>query len=710
MPDICELPPLISINERGYILKKYSNFFSPTLVFVGISVMKQWKRAIEEFTTLKAFIVNTVYELRTLLVMMASGDINKYDIILVKNGQITVEIDLPMGLEIEKKNKVKHPYFYNILSNFRQHCWARVVVDDFDTIKLPHNASIVNALFTWYVSSTRHPMHFVISEREDIYSAEDYLTKSNYGCAGIMSNEILFRILNVRNNREYIKDTTNIPNPKYWYAVFQNPNNRYISVLNGMGEEETNRIVEMLNGDAINAAAEAAGIKTNSVANIFEKILGEKFSAYRFAGDLLAFIEHCKETEEDRLPMEQNPDVNDRYTKKHLLAFKEIEYKYPGVNTLLKDTEVEYTGIKERSGIAIQRVKDNIKTGRCPICRDDLNSVDDAAITKCCGTVFCGNCAIEGQNLKNRYQKLKGRCANCRAEITIKDLIYMENFDLEKIEKEEFEDEEEKVDIKKVAVKRELTKYTAITDIINGQPVSNAKRIDMHIPNMMKGKGKLPESAIRKVLIFANYEETLQKIAAELEEQKIHYWRLMGSAAEIDRTATDFNKCETTCAMIINSAKHCSGLNLQTATDLIFAHFMIDGAIESQVAGRGHRLGRKSPLNIWYLVYDNEITQIKNKHNMREMTAEEVANEDKEEEIKAVDNVKVTVSKKRTKKSSKYEHNKRKTNVDNDSDGGSDKDGDNGSDKDGSDKDGSDKDGINAEDNGIDMDGIDMED
>mgnify|MGYP000700624405 CR=1 FL=1 len=36
---------------------------------------------------------------------------------------------------------------------------------------------------------------------------------------------------------------------------------------------------------------------------------------------------------------------------------------------------------------------------------------------------------------------------------------------------------------------------------------------------------------------------------------------------------------------------------------MIFAHYIKDSAVESQVAGRGHRLGRTSPLNIWYLLY-----------------------------------------------------------------------------------------------------------
>lgn len=633
LPDIMALPYPKGTVSNGLIRRKFKKFLRPTIIFVGVSVMKQWERAIKEFTDLKVYKVNTIVDLRPLLGMITDGSVNDYDVILVKNGKFTVEIELPAGIMLEDKNKVSQPYFYNILANFRQYCWARVIVDDFDTIRLPHNAGIVNGIFTWYISSTRKRMEFRSAGTNNASSASEMLRNFDYGCGNIMYNHFLFHYLNVRNDIGYLKATTAIPNPKYWVASFENPNNKYISLLNGINDDQVNQITEMLNGDAIGAAAEAAGIKTNSVANIFEKILGGKFQQYRFSGDLLSFIEHCNEEKNNWQPMTDNPDDDDRYGKKDLLGFREIEYKYPGIKNLLDTTETEYTEVKKQTGVAIQRVKDNIKTGKCPICRDDLADADDSAIAKCCGTIFCGNCAIEGQNLKDRYRKLNGRCSKCRADITIKDLIYMENFDLTKIEKEDFEDEDTTAATAAAAAvkNKPITKYTAIIDIIKGNPVPNARRVDMYIPNMMKGGAYLPEAKIRKVLIFANYDETLKHVIKELDDEKIHYWRLMGSSTDIDTVANAFTQCKTTCALVVNSTKHCSGLNLQTATDLVFAHLITDQAIESQVAGRGHRLGRKNPLNIWYMQYDNEVATLEASHGVRSMSQDELNEEKKRE-------------------------------------------------------------------------------
>ena len=624
LPDIMNLDyPKIDISV-GYILRKFKKFIRANIIFVGTSVMKQWENAIKKFTNIKLFCVNSIKELSQLINMISINTVDQYDIILVKNGKITRHIELPDGIELEDKNKIENAYIYNIISNLRSYCWSRVIIDDFDTIKLPANAGIVNGLFTWYISSTRKYMELKDHLNLDI-SASKILETYDYGCAGIMMNNYLFHYLNVRNNTEYIKASTQIPCQKYYIAIFSNPNEKYIGLLGSMDNEQARAVTEMLNGDAIGAAAELAGIKTSTVADIFEKILGDKFKQYRFSGDLLSFIEHLREEESNRLSMSENPDKNDKYGKKDLLSFREVEYKYPGVNAIIDSTHDEYTNIKNTSGLAIQRVKDNIKHGNCPVCVIDLQDAKDIIIVKCCSAVFCGNCGIKAQNRGHRND---GVCGNCRARINIKDMIYIgDDIQLDKIENEEFEDEKT-IDVKTIKPSGIRSKYTAVIDIINGVGVQEANRVEMHIPNMMKGSAIIAEPAIRKVLIFANYDETLDLVIKELKSNNVHFWRLMGSMYEINNIANEFTEYNETCALVINSTRHCSGLNLQTATDLIFTHYIMDQAIESQVVGRGHRLGRKSPLNIWYLQYKNEYEQLSKTHDIRYLGEKELLEEE----------------------------------------------------------------------------------
>jgi hypothetical protein len=441
----------------------------------------------------------------------------------------------------------------------------------------------------------------------------------------------MFTYLNVRNEIAFIKSSTAIPIIKFYSVLMENPNNLYVSLLNGINNDQARQITEMLNGDAFSAAANIAGIKSTSVADIFERILGGQFKQYVFAGDLLEFISHIRGI--NLIPNSQNPDKDDHYGKHDLLEFKEPAYKYPGINKLLDNTEIEYTEIKGKSGNAIQRVKDNIKTGACPICRENLCDTNETAIAKCCGMVFCGTCGIIGQKLKGNINT-KGICANCRASISIKDMIYMENFDLDKIFNEDFEEEDmEKLgdfdadDPSESPEDNIPTKYNTIIKIILGKKMLNATRVDLHIKNIIKGSALAHASDIKKVLIFANFEESLKHVITQLKKSKITYWRLSGSARELNNTANKFTECNDTCALVINSANNCSGLNLQTATDLIFVHNISDPNVESQVIGRGHRMGRTTSLNVWYLQYGNEYHSMISSHGIRKMTTEEIANE-----------------------------------------------------------------------------------
>lgn len=647
LPDIMELD--VKTNFRpgrgiGYIRRKFKKFLKPTIIFVGSSVLKQWENAIQTFTSLKFFSVNGAANLRTLFSMIENNTVNNYDIILVKNGKVTVKVDLPCGAIKEPKNNACQPYIYNLIGNLREHCWARVVVDDFDTIKLPSNAGIITGIFTWYISSTRKRMEYrKNSVLTKFTRASQFLESHDYGCASIMYNNTLFNSLNIRNNIDYLKSTTKIPYPKFHVALFVNPNNGYIQMLASMGDQEVNRITEMLNGDAYNEAAEAAGIKSDSVADIFGTILGIKYKNYKHSSDVLDFIDYQRDKEDERMPIPKDANLDEvdeddvkiyRYGKTDLISFREIEYKFPNIKGIIKDTEEEYTGIKTTSGLAIQRVKDNIKHGVCPVCHMDLHEAKGAFIMKCCQAVFCESCGINAQNLNDRYTRLqKGRCSNCRSTVSIKDLIYIgDNIDMDDIEEENLDDdddsddEEEKKE-EKEEEEKEHNKFTAIIAIIRGEKIPMDKRVDMHIPNMMKGANYLPEAKTRKVLIFANYDETLHKVIKELKKTDIKFWRLQGGVNEINRTSLEFTNYNGTCAMVINSTRHCSGLNLQTATDLIFAHKMQDPAIESQVAGRGHRLGRTNPLNIWYILYENEYNSLYTSHSVREFTQADIKRE-----------------------------------------------------------------------------------
>jgi SNF2 family DNA or RNA helicase len=598
------------------IRKKFRNILKPTIIFAGVSVVNQWVSAIKTFTTLKVFTVFDVRSLDKLIPMMVNKSINQYDLVIVKNGKISRAVKLPPYITVEKKNIGKSVlYIYNVVANMRNFCWARVVVDDFDTIKLPSNAGIVNGLFTWYISSTKKQINKPYEKNRQFRTTSEMLMYSNYDCGNIMNNRILFDSLNIRNTAEFVKRTNNISSPKFYAYMFANPNNQYMGFLGLIGGSEATEVMEMLNGDAIETAAERLGIKTNSVADIFQLMLGKEYSRFQKSTDVLKFIEEMSPMQGNRLPMSQNTDEDDTYKKSDLFIRREILYNYPNLRGLLTDTKIEYDIIHKTSGFAIERVKSNIKNGECPICASDLNDDEEILILKCCGVIICGMCCFGTIFPKN---SANGICSNCRHTLKVNQLIYLNSdFDLDKIVDEKMDDEPPPV--KEVKKEKPRNKQTAIIEIINGIKPKERKRVDVNIHNLMKGTATLPKPTYNKVLIFANYEETIKNIKSNLDEHKIEYWQLKGTHKTITEIVEKFTKCDKKCVLIINSTKHCAGLNLQTATDLVFAHKLVDPNVETQVIGRGQRLGRTSQLRVHFIFYQNEYDYMLRNNSIREI-------------------------------------------------------------------------------------------
>lgn len=604
------------ISHESMIRKTFSNILNPTIVFAGVSVVNQWLNAIKTFTNLKAYAVLDVKHLQKLLDMIETRQINQYDIIIVKNGKITRPVKLPHGVTLEFKNTNTINYIYNVITNMRSYCWTRCIVDDMDTIHLPHNAGIINSLFTWYVSATTKVMKISNITNRQFKTTADFLLHSDYSCSNVLKNTTLFYNLNIRNKEEFVSATNNISYPKFFAYVFSNPNNMYIGLLSTINSEEAREITEMLNGDAIDTAADRLGIKTNRVADIFERMLGDKYTKYKKSVSVLTYIEEIEPLQGNRASMNENPDEQDTYTKKDLINGREIKYNYPNLKSIIENTKSEYMEIKRESSFAIERVKTNIKAGECPICIGDLVD-DDIVIAKCCGTIICGLCCFGTIFNKNNT---RGQCSNCRAILNYTNLIYLNSeFDLSKIVEEVFEESEEPEPDEKKEIHIARNKNMAIIDIIKGTKPKGQICIDISINNLMKGTCVLPDNKFNKVLIFANYEETLNSIIKDLKSAKIDYWKLGGSHSEINKIVELFTNCNNACVLIINSTKHCAGLNLQTATDLIFAHKIIDPNVETQVIGRGQRLGRTSCLKIHYILYDNEYKSMKLSGLIREI-------------------------------------------------------------------------------------------
>jgi len=106
-----------------------------------------------------------------------------------------------------------------------------------------------------------------------------------------------------------------------------------------------------------------------------------------------------------------------------------------------------------------------------------------------------------------------------------------------------------------------------------------------------------------KVLIFSmNGVSTIHDILTDIGRD---YKMLKGTSAAVSNIIERYKNGDLN-TLYINPEAYGSGLNLENTTDLIMLH-KFDTGIEHQVIGRAQRYGRKTPLRVWYLLYENEM-------------------------------------------------------------------------------------------------------
>lgn len=601
------------VDESSFVIKKRFRddlILKPALLFVASSVVLQWKKAIKDFTNFNVLSVASVFDLKKLYDHINKNTINEYDIVLVKNGNITGKFKI--NGYVEDKNIRAQRKIYNIIANItRDKCWSRVILDDYDIIKLPRPTAYMNGLFTWFISATDFHVNSNIGEAVEHDELHSILTHHNIDLKCMSKSTLLNRTLNICNDGKFTEDSISVGKPVFWAHTLVNKNRQYVEMIGVMAGNNAIEIMEMLNGDAIGTAAERAGIKSDNITDIFKKILQDQYDKYALSINTLEWIETL---DIDGFKYLEEPEEEDFYHKKHVYQQRPIDYKYADIKGKVLSVQDDCLMSKAESGTAIERVKDNIKEGDCPVCCGELKD-DDAIIVRCCGKILCADCGIQGTNLIRRGQCIEGKCPNCRARIGFDDLIFLEEgFDLEDIIAEENVEsngcEIEHIDEDNT----NKTKFDILRKIILGENLPNKKKKNVIIKGMLEGIKELPDAPKEhsKTIIFSKFDESLNNIEEKMRDAGIVYKRLGGTASNIHAIATEFqDSYDGVNVLLINGEKYASGLNLQTATNLVFMHKIMDRNIESQIIGRIQRLGRVYKAHVHYILYDDEIGYMK---------------------------------------------------------------------------------------------------
>lgn len=309
--------------------------------------------------------------------------------------------------------------------------------------------------------------------------------------------------------------------------------------------------------------------KTPVTINILNGIVDNNLITCLNAGDILAAMNYInpnnKGSEDNIINL-----LLDKYTKQitniTIRINMELDYIYDNE----RDREIELTTLNKKLDELknkMQLITDRVKnTDTCSICYDNI---ENKTIIKCCQNAFCFECI-------NIWLSKKALCPLCKSSLVSTD-IYVVSSD------------------------QASTSNTIVQTAPDPNEFSNEfdKKTNFEIL-MRKKKG-----TNAKILIFSEYDFTFMNIITTLTELGIRYDYIKGNVNQCNCIINRYKGTELD-VLLVNTRKYGSGMNLENTTDVIMFH-KLSNQSESQVIGRAQRFGRTTPLNIYYLLHENEI-------------------------------------------------------------------------------------------------------
>jgi hypothetical protein len=305
--------------------------------------------------------------------------------------------------------------------------------------------------------------------------------------------------------------------------------------------------------------------KNLTILNVLSGCINENIKRMIFAGnieDAIKEIDIQKTNETNIIKIIANDILREIENKKiDLESIKRKTYTNPKKQEEdISKIEKEINTLNNKVNDISNRLKEN---NIDPITYEEIKNL---VIINCCQQNF------DFESITKYIASVKNaKCPMCRTPITNNNLILVHNE-----EEEETKEEEEKVD-----------------DIFD-------KPIELN--NILTKK----LSSNSRILIFSEFSNTWNAIAEILEKNNIIYKELKGNQYVINNILKWYRDGEDVSKVLLLNAKfYGSGLNLENTSDVIIYHKM-DDDLEKQVIGRAQRVGRKTSLNIWRLLYENE--------------------------------------------------------------------------------------------------------
>jgi hypothetical protein len=586
-----------------YILVKRPRRAKTTLVVVAAPVYSQWVESIKK-TGLYCLYVDNITQFKTLCVLCHNDQISCYDMVLLKLRNLSMQIP---GEFMQNTSPI------TILAKVTMDMqWDRVIIDDYDTIRLTKELSIP-ARMTWLVSATSHAVRAIKSQ--SIFSMS-----SINGHIMDASNDILINQLKITSmikNTDVLAPQIKCIIYEFIYATVLN------KVLNGLNDNT--ELSEMINSGAISNAMNALNITCDSIGDFLSRVLDKYKTAYkanmiiyRRFRQLVVAIKQSGRTMLKGDPEYENITIVDELYK---IISTVCDTQFETLIEEIQTNTESFEDIKRLSHTAngqvsrckniLERIKGNLEEGDCQKCY--IEPEGDRYVLNCCHIIICEECFIHPDIRNPRKNVFITKCPNCSTKITREMILHVPaKLDIDTFIECDFNTSMNLVgDHQDQTIGKQLTlstKMNAILDIVSGNEVtskSSKTKYGLLLPMVMESDKYIDAAPNRqnKYIIFCRYAETTKEIANVLTSNGIPFARIV-SRCNVDNAVSQF---ETTVnILLLTSDMICAGKNIQFATHVIFYHVMHDMHMTAQLIGRAQRIGRTESLQLIYLANDGE--------------------------------------------------------------------------------------------------------
>jgi hypothetical protein len=584
------------------ITVNYSKFLPITIVSAAANVISQWESETKRFTRLRYFIIENVHSLREFEKMYRNGSISAIDIVFVKAGRVTT--NFTVSGENTNFGKAKNRSLFETLIRILEGVpVARLIIDDYDTLKLSNDDCFIPALFTWLISATRRQTSARAILRTGQATIQDFFRANlmtSFPILGGALDDVLNRVFSLHCAPEYVDEHIN--STKMIFRRIYVRGGHATAILRDL--EVPEEIIEMVNADAIETAAQTLGIAAKSIGEVINRIVGIHLGKLQQANKVLERIKKVHQCHEDVKALKNiiKDGSDEEFDAYNSPVSKNINIE---ITSCIKSLEEWAKEQLDKYGKTLNRMRDNIREGHCQCCMVPFEKEPAYVLSGCCQIIVCEPC-ITKINATTHKKSFIQRCPNCAQDVKIKTGLIRIGVELDIESALYYNIEPLNVDLVLPSVEPDLLdfnnpKLKALIQLLQGTQIDSIHDIFTapYVEGLLDGKldTPWPKDKPNKFLIFTMHTESTRLIANTLESLEIPFCILRGSRSQKDeavRTIKDSNVN----IMLVTAAKDCGGLNLPFISHIVFYHRIIDRNVEAQMAARGQRLGREANLEI----------------------------------------------------------------------------------------------------------------